>query len=75
MSLLRDCEFLYSEINQGRPVVDRCRDLRRPLVTSNERIVRQAVIDRAKKHERCPGCGGMVILPCLLCSLERWRIS
>ena len=71
MSLLRECEFLYSGIRQGRPVVDRHINLR------EEKVVRvrgpqPCRLDRDKKHERCPDCGGMVILPCLACSLERW---
>ena len=73
MSLLRDCEFLYSDIKLGHSVVDRCRERRMALVPNCERVVRQAAIDSDKKHERCPDCGGMVILPCLACSLERWQ--
>ncbi len=73
MSLLRDCEFLNASVKQGYPVVDRCRELRKPVVPSCERVVRQTAIDPDKKHKRCPGCGGMVILPCLACSLERWQ--
>lgn len=74
MSLLRECEFLYSEIKQGRPVVDRHVGLRETKrVKGGRREVRPCDIDRNKKHERCPSCGGMVILPCLACSLERWE--
>ncbi|KKN01673.1 hypothetical protein LCGC14_1125380 [marine sediment metagenome] len=73
MSLLRDCEFLNASVRQGNPVVDRCRERRTATVLNHEREGRPCTIDRDKKHERCPDCGGMVILPCLACSLERWQ--
>ncbi|KKM76328.1 hypothetical protein LCGC14_1381240 [marine sediment metagenome] len=72
MSLLQDCEFLNAAVRQGRPVVDRCRELRTPIVASKKRQPKPSELNFDKKHVRCPGCGGMVILPCLLCSLERW---
>ncbi len=70
MSLLRECEFLYSGIKQGRPVVDRHVGLREN--KDRKTIKHPCKLDRNEKYERCPGCGGMVILPCLACSLERW---
>ncbi len=73
MSLLRDCEFLYWDVKQGHHIIDRCRERRTPTVPSCEREVNPCTIDGDKKHERCPDCGGMVILPCLACSLERWQ--
>ncbi len=73
MTLLRDCEFLNAGIRQGRPVVDRCRERRIATVPNHERVVRQSAIDSDKMYRRCPDCGGMVILPCLACSLERWN--
>lgn len=27
-------------------------------------------LPRNKKFTRCPGCGGLVVAPCVLCSLE-----
>lgn len=71
MSLLRDCEFLNASIKQGRQVVDRCRDYRQSKITN---AAHPCGLDLDKKHERCPTCGGMVILPCLACSLERWSL-
>ncbi|MEE9548715.1 MAG: hypothetical protein V3V68_05105 [Nitrosomonadaceae bacterium] len=73
MSLLRDCEFLNASVRQGQPVIDRCRELRTATFRSKKRVVRQTTIDGDKKYERCPDCGGMVILPCSACSLERWQ--
>lgn len=72
MSLLRDCEFQNALLKQGRPIVDRCRDYR--VSKEIKSRIQPTNIDPGKKHERCPDCGGMVILPCLACSLERWSL-
>lgn len=73
MSLLRDCEFLNAAREQGRPMVDRHIGLR---VTKEIKISKRrghpCGTGTNQKYERCSSCGGMVILPCLACSLERW---
>lgn len=64
MSTLRNWEFLNASIDQGHAVRDRAREL------SGEK---SKVNRRGKKYQRCPTCGGMVLLPCLLCNPKQFE--
>lgn len=66
MSVLRDWDYLNHLIDTGRPIRDNRVRLREP---SKEIPDEEGYHCSDEKFERCPGCGGLVIMPCLLCSL------
>ena len=63
MSTLRDWEVINAQLNRGF-LRDRSRDL------SGERADKP---NRHKTYSRCPICGGMVVMPCLLCNPEQFE--